>query len=133
MENKDNIEVKRHSCSHILAQAVQELFEGTKLGIGPAIENGFYYDFLSDHKFTPEDLKTIETKMKEIIKAKQEFVCKKISKAEAVKLFEEKGEIFKAELAAELEDDTITLYTNGDFTDLCRGPHIEHTGLINNF
>ncbi len=129
----ENIEIKRHSCSHILAAAVQQLFPGTKLGIGPAIENGFYYDFLSDHKFTPEDLKTIETKMKEIIKAREEFVCKNISKADAVKLFEEKGEIFKAELAAELADDTITLYTNGEFTDLCRGPHIAHTGLINNF
>jgi len=129
----ENIEIKRHSCSHVLAEAVQELFPGTKLGIGPAIENGFYYDFLSDHKFTPEDLKTIETKMKEIIKAKEEFVCKKVSKAEALKLFKDKGEIFKEELASELEDGSITLYTNGKFTDLCRGPHIEHTGLIKNF
>ena len=93
MENA-NIEVKRHSCSHILAEAVQELFKGTKLGIGPAIENGFYYDFLSDHKFTPEDLKTIEKKMQHIIASAEPFVCKKVSKEEALKMFGDRGEEF---------------------------------------
>lgn len=129
----ENIETKRHSCSHILAAAVQELFPGTKLGIGPAIENGFYYDFLSEHKFTPEDLKTIEDKMKELIKAKSPFIRKEISKAEAEALFKQKGEDFKVELIADLPDGEISIYTNGSFTDLCRGPHVEHTGVINNF
>ncbi len=129
----ENIETKRHSCSHILAAAVQELFPGTKLGIGPAIENGFYYDFLSDHKFTPEDLKTIEDKMKQIIKSKQPFVRKEVSKAEAEALFKSKGEDFKVELISELPDGEISVYTNGSFTDLCRGPHVENTGAINNF
>lgn len=129
----ENIETKRHSCSHILAAAVQELFPGTKLGIGPAIENGFYYDFLSEHKFTPEDLKAIEDKMKELIKAKSPFVRKEISKSDALALFKQKGEDFKVELIEDLPDGEISIYTNGAFTDLCRGPHIEHTGLINNF
>lgn len=129
----ENIETKRHSCSHILAAAVQELFPGTKLGIGPAIENGFYYDFLSEHKFTPEDLKTIEDKMKQIIKSKQPFVRKEVSKAEAEALFKSKGEDFKVELISELPDGEISVYTNGSFTDLCRGPHVENTGAVNNF
>lgn len=129
----DNIEMKRHSCSHVLAAAVQELFPGTKLGIGPAIENGFYYDFLSDHKFTPEDLKTIEDKMKQIVKSKEPFVRKEISKSEAEALFKSKGEDFKVELISELPDGEISIYTNGSFVDLCRGPHVEHTGVLNNF
>lgn len=125
------LETKRHSASHIMAQAVKELFPALKLGIGPAIDNGFYYDFLSDYKFTPEDLKTITEKMKEIIKAKQPFESKSISKEEARKLFA--AEPFKLELIDELDGDSVSIYTNGSFTDLCRGPHIEHTGLINNF
>lgn len=131
MEN--NLQTSRHSLSHILAKAVQELWPGTKLGIGPAIDNGFYYDFDSPHKFVPEDLKTIETKMKEIIKSREKFVCEAMSKADAVKLFSDKGEVYKVELINELEDGTISVYRTGDFIDLCKGPHIEHTGLINNF
>jgi threonyl-tRNA synthetase len=129
----ENLETKRHSLSHILAQAVQELWPDAKLGIGPAIDNGFYYDFLSEHKFTPEDLKTIDARMKEIIKARHPFVCRGMSKAEAAKFFKEKGEDFKLELIADLPGDEVSVYTSGSFTDLCRGPHIEHTGLINNF
>jgi threonyl-tRNA synthetase len=129
----DNLEIKRHSLSHIMAQAVQELFPGTKLGIGPAIDNGFYYDFLSEHKFTPEDLQTIDAKMREIIKAKQPFASKTLTKEEAKKFFEERGETLKLELIADLPDGDITVYSNGNFTDLCRGPHIENTGIIDNF
>ncbi|WP_428897608.1 threonyl-tRNA synthetase [Parelusimicrobium proximum] len=132
MEN-NNLNTVRHSLSHIMAEAVQELFPGTKLGIGPAIDNGFYYDFDSEHKFVPEDLKTISDKMKEIIKAKQPFECKMLSKEDAVKLFTERGETYKLELINELEDGTISVYTNGSFLDLCKGPHIEHTGKVNNF
>lgn len=132
MENKD-LETKRHSCAHVMAQAVQQLFPGTKLGIGPAIENGFYYDFDCPKQFTPEDLKLIETKMKEIIKARQPFERKEMSKAEAKEFFEKRGETYKLELIEELEDGTITVYTNGGYADLCRGPHVEHTGKINSF
>ena len=132
MENKE-LETKRHSCAHVMASAVQQLFPGTKLGIGPAVENGFYYDFDCPHAFTPEDLKTIETKMKELIKARIPFECKPMSKAEAKELFEKRGETYKLELLEELPDGEITVYTTGDFVDLCRGPHVEHTGKINNF
>ncbi|MCL2888042.1 MAG: threonine--tRNA ligase [Elusimicrobia bacterium] len=132
MPNID-LHTARHSLSHIMAQAVQTLFPGTHLGIGPAIDNGFYYDFESEHKFTPEDLKNIEAEMKKIIKARQPFVCQNMSKADAVKLFKCKNENFKIELIEGLEGDTISVYTNGGFTDLCKGPHIEHTGQINNF
>ena len=101
MENNE-LEVKRHSCAHVMAQAVQQLFPGTKLGIGPAIENGFYYDFDCPHAFTPEDLKTIETKMKEIIKARQPFERKEMSKQEAKDFFTKRGETYKLELLEEL-------------------------------
>ncbi|MGB2579031.1 threonyl-tRNA synthetase [Elusimicrobium simillimum] len=132
MANID-LQTARHSLSHILAAAVQTLYPGTRLGIGPAIDNGFYYDFQSEHKFAPEDLKAISDKMKEIIKSKQPFECKTLSKEEAKKLFTERGEHFKIELIDALEGDTVSIYTNGDFVDLCKGPHVEHTGQINNF
>lgn len=131
MEN--NLTVIRHSLSHIMAAAVQTLFPGTKLGIGPAIDNGFYYDFDSSHKFTPEDLKLISDKMKEIIKSKEKFECEIMPKADAEKLFKERGEVYKLELIEELQDGTISVYRNGSFIDLCKGPHVEHTGKINNF
>lgn len=132
MENNE-LEVKRHSCAHIMAQAVQQLFPNTKLGIGPAIENGFYYDFDCPKQFTPEDLKAIEAKMKEIIKARQPFERKEMTKAEAKAFFEARGETYKLELLEELEEGTITVYTNGEYADLCRGPHVEHTGRVNSF
>ena len=130
---KQELEIMRHSCAHVLAQAVQQLFPGTKLGIGPAIDNGFYYDFDCKTQFTPEDLKKIETKMKEIIKARQPFERKEMSKAEAKEFFTKRGETYKLELLEELQDGSITVYINGDYADLCRGPHLEHTGKITNF
>ena len=130
---KQELETMRHSCAHVMAQAVQQLFPGTKLGIGPAIDHGFYYDFDCPAQFTPEDLKKIETKMKEIIKARQPFERKEMSKAEAKEFFTKRGETYKLELLEELEDGTITVYVNGDYADLCRGPHLEHTGKITNF
>ena len=130
---KQELENMRHSCAHVMAQAVQQLFPGTKLGIGPAIDNGFYYDFDCPAQFTPEDLKKIETKMKEIIKSRQPFERKEMSKAEAKEFFTKRGETYKLELLEELEDGTITVYVNGDYADLCRGPHLEHTGKITNF
>jgi len=140
MTNKIDLETLRHSTSHIMAQAVQELFPGAKLGIGPAIDDGFYYDFDlpagrqgMPQQLTPEDLPKIEKKMKEIIKANHKFDRIEMKKDEAIKLMEEKGEKYKVELLNDLEADKVSLYKNGDFMDLCRGPHIEKTGQIKAF
>jgi threonyl-tRNA synthetase len=119
----ENIEIKRHSLSHIMAYAVQELYPGTKFGIGPAIENGFYYDFLFKTPLTPEDLTKIEKKIGELIKQNFEFEKKEISKAEAEKLF--KDQPYKLELISELPENGITIYKSGDFMDLCAGPHVK--------
>ncbi|MBI4656267.1 MAG: threonine--tRNA ligase [Elusimicrobia bacterium] len=127
------LEKMRHSLAHVLADAVQELFPGTKFGIGPAIEDGFYYDFDSPHHFTPEDLPLIEEKMKNIISEDVEFVRSEIKKEDAVKLFSEKGEKFKVELINELPDEKISLYKSGKFLDLCKGPHISRAGEIKSF
>lgn len=128
MKEKD-LEAMRHSASHIMADAVTQIFPGAKLGIGPAIEEGFYYDFDLPRPLTPEDLETIEARMREIIEARYPFVRKEISRKEAQALFSDQP--FKLELIARLpEDETISIYTHGDFTDLCRGPHVEHTGQV---
>ena len=130
-EQKDeSLQKMRHSCAHVLAQAVVELFPGTKLGIGPSIDNGFYYDFDSPHHFVPEDLPRIEEKMRQIMNSKQPFVCTDHPKAEAMAQFDSQGEKYKVELIGDLSDGTITYYSNGPFTDLCRGPHVAHTGEI---
>lgn len=132
-EEKEYLQRMRHSCSHVLAQAVAELFPGTKLGIGPTIKNGFYYDFDCPHNFTPEDLPVIEAKMAEIIKQDHPFVSSEHPKAEAEKFFDKKEEKFKVELIRELPGPTATYYQHGEFTDLCRGPHVESTGKIKHF
>lgn len=129
-EGKGNdLEAMRHSASHIMADAVLQLFPGAKLGIGPAIEEGFYYDFDLPRSLTPEDLETIEARMREIIEAHYPFERKEISRQEAQALFSDQP--FKLELIARLpEEEAISIYTHGDFTDLCRGPHVEHTGQV---
>jgi len=121
----DHLETMRHSASHVMAEAVQSLFPDAKFGIGPATETGFYYDFELPRSLTPDDLGIIEKKMKESIKAKAPFVREEISKEEALKLFE--SQPYKIELINDLEDDTISIYRHGNFTDLCRGPHLETT------
>jgi threonyl-tRNA synthetase len=133
MTNKFDLETLRHSVSHIMAQAVIELFPGVKLGIGPAIEDGFYYDFDMPEQITPEDLPKIEKKMKEIIKANQKFERIEMTREEAIRLMEERGEKYKVEILSEIEDQKVSLYKNGDFIDLCRGPHIDYTGRIKAF
>lgn len=125
--------IYRHSTSHIMAQAVKALFPDVKLGIGPAIENGFYYDFDLEHSLVPDDLKEIEKKMKEIIKSKFTFNRREVSREEARKLFESRNESYKIELIDELEDDVISVYEQGDFVDLCRGPHLSSTGEVKAF
>ena len=120
-----------HSSAHLLAEALQQLYPGVKFGIGPAIENGFYYDIdPGDHTLTAADFGKIEAKMLELAKQNQEIVRKEISKADALKMFGDRNETYKCELIGELEDGTITTYTQGDFTDLCRGPHIPNTAPI---
>ena len=127
------METYRHSTSHIMAQAVKELFPGAKLGIGPAIEEGFYYDFDCRDSFSPEDLKRIEKKMKEIIKRDLVFERREVSKREAEEIFKERGEKYKLELLEEIEEEKVTLYRNNDFIDLCRGPHLKSTGEVKAF
>jgi threonyl-tRNA synthetase len=133
MENKQFLDTLRHSAAHIMAAAVTELFPGTKVAIGPSIEDGFYYDFDRAEPFTTEDLAKIEEKMKEIIKENHPFVCSSISKAEAVKDFESKGEKYKAEIALQIPDDNMSIYKSGNFTDLCKGPHVKSTGELKYF
>jgi threonyl-tRNA synthetase len=121
-----------HSSAHLMAEALESLYPGTKFGIGPAIENGFYYDIEpgNDKIITEADLVKIEQKMKELASQKNEYKRREISKADVIKLFEDKGDHYKLELINELEDGTITLYNQGNFTDLCRGPHLPDTGFI---
>ena len=120
-----------HSSAHLLAEALQELYPGVKFGIGPAIENGFYYDIdPGDNTITTADFKKIEDKMLELARQKQDIVRRDISKADALKMFGDRGETYKCELISELEDGHITTYTQGNFTDLCRGPHLPNTAPI---
>ncbi len=120
-----------HSSAHLLAEALQELYPGVKFGIGPAIENGFYYDIdPGEHKITSEDFPKIEKKMSELASRKEDIVRRDISKADALSMFGDRNETYKCELISELEDGHITTYTQGAFTDLCRGPHIATTAPI---
>jgi len=126
-----NLETLRHSASHIMADAVKRLYPKVKLGIGPAIDNGFYYDFEREEPFVPEDLEKIEQEMRNIVKENSEFTKEMISKKEAEKLF--KKETYKLELIKELEGSTFTIYRHGKFVDLCKGPHVNATGEVNVF
>lgn len=123
----------RHSAAHLLAQAVQELYPDAKLAFGPPVDDGFFYDFDTEHKFSNDDLKKITKQMEKLRKAKAELVCKDISKADALALFNGMGEKLKAEHVATLEDGTITLYESGGFVDLCAGPHVENMGEVKHF
>ncbi len=132
-ETPEGLEILRHSTSHIMAQAVQELYPGTKIAIGPAIENGFYYDFDVAQPFSPEDLEKIEAKMAEIIEAKLPFRREEWEREKAIALFRDRGETYKVELLEELQEPTVSVYRQGDFVDLCRGPHIPDTGHVKAF
>jgi len=136
LNNKDSeeaLDVLRHSASHILAHAVLELFPGTQTGIGPAVENGFYYDFLRSEPFTPEDLESIERKMREIVQRDVPIEREVLSKEEALKLFREKGQELKVELIQEKGGDKVSCYKQEDFIDFCLGPHMPSTGRIKYF
>lgn len=130
-DDQEGRDVFRHSSSHILAQAVKRLFPDTKLGIGPAIKDGFYYDFDSEHKFTPDDLEKIEAEMQKIIKEDIPYVRQELSRAEAIAFFKERQEPYKVELIEDLPSDAIiSIYEQGDFVDLCAGPHLISTGSV---
>ena len=120
-----------HSSAHLMAEALETLYPGIKLAIGPPIKNGFYYDIdFGEYQFSEKDIPKVEQKMKELAKKKNEYIRKEISKDEAIAYYKEKNDPYKLELLEELKDGEITFYTQGDFTDLCRGPHIPHTGYI---
>ena len=130
-EKEARLERMRHSAAHVMAEAVQSLFPGTKFAIGPAIEDGFYYDFELPRAVVPEDLPRIEAKMKEIIAANSVFVREEVEKAKAIQFFSDQP--YKLELIQELPNETVTIYRQGSFVDLCRGPHVNSTGNIKAF
>ena len=130
-EDKDGLELIRHDAAHVMAEAVQELFPGTQVTIGPTIENGFYYDFHREQPFTPEDLKAIEKRMQEIVRRNEEIRREVWDRDEAISFFLDQGETFKAEIIRELpENEEVSLYRQGDFIDLCRGPHLPSTSKL---
>jgi threonyl-tRNA synthetase len=133
IDSEEGVEILRHSTSHVMALAVKEIFPGVKVTIGPAIENGFYYDFEYERPFKVEDLKAIEEKMNEIIKADLPFTRKEMKSSEALDFFEAEKEDYKVELIQDLGAEKVSLYSQGKFTDLCRGPHIPSTGMIKAF
>jgi threonyl-tRNA synthetase len=132
-DSREGREIYWHSTSHLMAHAVKQLFPGAKLAIGPAIEEGFYYDFDYERPFTPEDLAKIEGRMAELARTATPIVRKALTKADAVSFFEKKSEAYKVELINELPNGDITVYEQGDFADLCRGPHVPSTAKIRAF
>ncbi|MCH2190502.1 MAG: threonine--tRNA ligase [Gammaproteobacteria bacterium] len=130
-DSEPGLEVLRHDAAHVMAEAVKELYPETQVTIGPSIENGFYYDFAREEAFTPEDLDKIETRMKEIVKRNETIQREVWDRNEAIEYFRGLGEEYKAEIIQDLpENETITVYRQGDFLDLCRGPHLPSTGLL---
>ena len=130
----DPLEKMRHSCAHVLASAVQEIFPGTQVTIGPVIDDGFFYDFATEKPFTPEDLEKIEAKMAEIIKKNLPIEKKEMTRDEAISLFQKKGEKFKVEIIQDIPaTESITCFQHGNWMDLCKGPHIQTTGEIKAF
>ena len=133
IDSEKGLDIFRHSTSHIMAQAVQEVFQGAKVAIGPAIENGFYYDFDYTRPFTVEDLEAIENKMQEIIDRDYPFVREERDRETAIKFFQDRNEGYKVEILRELPEEKVSLYRDGDFVDLCRGPHLPSTGWVKAF
>ncbi|MCX5845143.1 MAG: threonine--tRNA ligase [Deltaproteobacteria bacterium] len=135
ISSKEGLAILRHSISHVMAQAVQDTFEGVQICIGPSIEDGFYYDFEYSETFTPEDFEKIEARMQETVASDYPFLHREMSREEAIALFRDKGESYKVELINDLPEDikTVTIYSQGRYVDLCRGPHIPSTGMIKAF
>jgi threonyl-tRNA synthetase len=133
LQSDEGLEILRHSTSHVMAMAVRELFPGVKVTIGPAVKDGFYYDFDYERPFKEDDLPQVEEKMNEIVQADLPFSRKEMTTSDAVAFFKAQGEDYKVELIEDLGAETVSLYTQGSFTDLCRGPHIPSTGMIKAF
>ncbi|HBG47593.1 MAG TPA: threonine--tRNA ligase [Deltaproteobacteria bacterium] len=133
LDSPEGLEILRHSASHVLAEAVKSIYKDAKVAIGPAIEDGFYYDFDVEKPFTPEDLEKIESRMREIIKGDHPFSRETIRKEEALKLFLDMGERYKEEIIGELDSPEVSVYRQSQFVDLCRGPHLPSTGWIKAF
>ncbi|NDV28050.1 threonine--tRNA ligase [Desulfovibrio sp. JC010] len=132
-DSEEGLEVIRHSTAHLMAEAVKKLFPTAKVTIGPAIASGFYYDFDYERPFTPEDLEAIEAEMLRRVGANEEFTREELSSADAIKKFEGMNESYKIELINDLGEDTVSVYSNGEFADLCRGPHVARTGMLKAF
>ena len=130
-DQPEALEILRHSSAHLMAQAIKRLYKDVKLGVGPVIEGGFYYDIDLEQSLTPEDLPLIEKEMKKIINENISIVRKEVSRAEAIQIYKEIGDEYKLELIEAIpEDETVTIYEQGDFFDLCRGVHVPSTGKI---
>ena len=133
IESAEGLDTLRHSTAHLMAQAVQSLFPGTQVTIGPTIENGFYYDFKRREAFSPEELETIEKRMQELIKANLKIVREEMPRAQAIELFRKMGEDYKVEIIEGIPEESVSLYRQGDWVDLCRGPHVPSTSAIKAF
>jgi threonyl-tRNA synthetase len=132
-DSTEGLDILRHSTAHLMAQAVQSLFPGTQVTIGPTIEGGFYYDFKREQSFTPEELEKIEARMRELAKLNLKVTREELPKEAAVELFRNLGEQYKVEILEEIPEETVSLYRQGDWVDLCRGPHVPSTGAIRAF
>jgi threonyl-tRNA synthetase len=133
LDSPEGLDILRHSTAHLMAQSVQGLFPGTQVTIGPTVENGFYYDFKRGEAFSPEDLATIEQRMQELVKADLKIIREEMPRAEAVELFRKMGEDYKVEIIEGIPDESVSLYRQGDWIDLCRGPHVPSTSWIKAF
>lgn len=132
-ESAEGLDVLRHSTAHLMAQAVQSLFPGTQVTIGPTIEDGFYYDFKRDQPFSPDELDQIEKRMQELAKANLKIVREELPRAEAIEMFRKMGEDYKVEIIEGIPEESVSLYRQGDWVDLCRGPHVPSTGALKAF
>jgi threonyl-tRNA synthetase len=133
MESPEGLDILRHSTAHLMAHAVQSLFPGTQVTIGPTIEDGFYYDFKRDQPFTAEELERIEARMAEIAKSNLKITREEMRKSKAIELFRSMGEDYKVAILEDIPDESVSLYRQGDWVDLCRGPHVPSTGLLRAF
>ncbi len=133
VDSPEGLDVLRHSTAHLMAQAVQSLFPGTQVTIGPTIEDGFYYDFKRDQAFTPEEIEKIEARMEEIARSNLKVTREEMPRSRAIELFRGMGEDYKVAILEEIPDETVSLYRQGDWVDLCRGPHVPSTGAIKAF
>jgi threonyl-tRNA synthetase len=133
LDSSEGVDILRHSTAHLMAQAVQSLFPGTQVTIGPTIEDGFYYDFKREGSFTPEELEKIEERMRELARSNLKVAREEMPRQKAIQLFRELGEEYKVAILEEIPDEKVSLYRQGDWVDLCRGPHVPSTGVIRAF